>query len=77
MRFVIADAGGQLTGVLFASTQALAEQQVQAGETLYLADDNLPHIDDALLEIVDGVIVKKSGVVGTVPGDGLEVATIE
>lgn len=77
MRFVIADSGGQITGVLFASTQALAEQQVLSGETLYAADDDLPFIDDTKLEVVDGVIVKKAGVIGDVPGDGLEVATIE
>lgn len=77
MRFVIADSGGQITGVLFASTQALAEQQVLSGETLYAADDDLPFIDDSKLEVVDGVLTRKSGVVGDIPGEALEVATIE
>lgn len=69
--------GSTITGVVTATNEADALAQAGAGETALLAPDDTPYIDDALLEVVDGVIVKKSGVVGTVPGDGLEVAVIE
>ena len=68
---------GAITGVVTATNEADALAQAGVGETALLAPDDTPYIDDALLEIADGVIVKKSGVPGTVPGDGLEVAVIE
>ena len=78
MKYIVT-AFGQILDFLIMPTDAAALAQLahSTGDAVHGLPANAPRIDGSVLEVVSGVLTRKAGVVGDVPGEGLEVTTIE